>query len=822
LIKIESLQVSHFRGIKDLKLNLGKSRFGVFGPNGTGKSGVVDAIEFVLTGSITRLTGAGTDELSISKHGPHVDAGAGSDKAVVRAEGILTSTGKKFAIERSVAKPSKPKINPDDEETKATISEIERHPEFALSRREIVKYIITAPGKRDEDVKALLRLDRLDAIRKSLTTVMNSAASASRSADSTAKTAQHHFAEGLGIPNTKAQTILAVVNKHRAILQLPAIAELSTETNFKNGMTDGGVSKPALPKTVALKETHSLLNGLQDESADQSTARNDAMDALNQLQADAKAWRAVRQAALIQSGLPLIDENGCPLCDKPWEEQELRDYLEGKLASAKAAKKVLSGIATKILAVRQQIELRRIALATAVGYCEPLTQPAAKDQLNAEISRLKSIDEKLEQATKSDHTLITALSAIAKPWAIVDEESLSAVMTIKAELEKLPDVSDADKAEEQLILAQERYEKWVEAVALSRIAAARVKTAQDAKETFEETCIKELNQIYEAVQNDFASYYKQLNKGDEEGFEGTLTPGPAKLNLDVDFYGRGKFPPGAFHSEGHQDGMGLCLYLALMKQTMGDDFRFCVLDDVLMSVDAGHRRQVCHLLLKEFPDTQFVLTTHDRVWLNFMRAEKLISQAVTFGGWSVDTGPLVYDDLDMMERVRTSLGEGDIQTAAGRLRHYLEHIGYLLSDGLRAAVPFHADGQYTLNDTLPPALAAIKKRMKEAKVAANSWGKPDIEQSIIANLSLFENAMAQSKVSEWGVNPAVHFNAWQNFEPKEFEVIVDAFDAILTTIRCDVCGSLLRLSYSGPTPQALNCLCGDLRFDLSKKKEKSP
>ena len=51
------------------------------------------------------------------------------------------------------------------------------------------------------------------------------------------------------------------------------------------------------------------------------------------------------------------------------------------------------------------------------------------------------------------------------------------------------------------------------------------------------------------------------------------------------------FPTGAYHSEGHQDGMGLCLYLALMKHISGKGFTLAVLDDVLMSVDSGHRRE---------------------------------------------------------------------------------------------------------------------------------------------------------------------------------------------------------------------------------------
>ena len=115
--------------------------------------------------------------------------------------------------------------------------------------------------------------------------------------------------------------------------------------------------------------------------------------------------------------------------------------------------------------------------------------------------------------------------------------------------------------------------------------------------------------IYDAVQKDFTSYYSFINRDDEETFEGKLTPSFGKLAFDVDFYGRGKFPPGAYHSEGHQDGMGLCLYLALMQHTLGDQFTLAVLDDVLMSVDTGHRREVCALLKSRFPKTQFVLTT---------------------------------------------------------------------------------------------------------------------------------------------------------------------------------------------------------------------
>ena len=79
-----------------------------------------------------------------------------------------------------------------------------------------------------------------------------------------------------------------------------------------------------------------------------------------------------------------------------------------------------------------------------------------------------------------------------------------------------------------------------------------------------------------------------------------LEPSEGKLDLEVDFYGKGLFPPFAYHSEGHQDGMGVCLYLALMRRVMGSRFTFTVLDDVVMSVDQGHRKQFCALLKARF------------------------------------------------------------------------------------------------------------------------------------------------------------------------------------------------------------------------------
>src|SRR3546814_9944401 len=70
---------------------------------------------------------------------------------------------------------------------------------------------------------------------------------------------------------------------------------------------------------------------------------------------------------------------------------------------------------------------------------------------------------------------------------------------------------------------------------------------------FGDTTTKALEAIYHEVQEAFADYYRQINKDDESDFTAHLVPSIGKLGFDVDFYGRGRFPPGAYHSEGHQD-----------------------------------------------------------------------------------------------------------------------------------------------------------------------------------------------------------------------------------------------------------------------------
>src|SRR6266550_1823501 len=105
MIKVDRLEIHEFRGIRKLVLELNGRNFAICGPNGTGKSGVVDALEFALTGSISRLSGKGTGEVSVKNHAPHVDSRNDPEKARVILTATIVATGKRITIERTVKQP---------------------------------------------------------------------------------------------------------------------------------------------------------------------------------------------------------------------------------------------------------------------------------------------------------------------------------------------------------------------------------------------------------------------------------------------------------------------------------------------------------------------------------------------------------------------------------------------------------------------------------------------------------------------------------------------------------------------------------------------
>jgi hypothetical protein len=267
MIRIRTLHIEDFRGIRELDLDLAGNNFGICGPNGTGKSAVVDAIEFCLTGDVTRLSGQGTAGLSVKSHAPHVDQRTHPERANVTITGDIPFLSKVVTIQRSVKNPKEVKVEPDDTDIKGIVVELGAHPEFALSRREIVKYIITPPGQRSIDVQTLLRLDQIENVRKSFTTFSNKRKRIADEDERNLVNAKTELKTALKIDKLDCSLILKKVNEKRQLLGLSSLKDLTKDKSFKAGVAAPKVAdkKQALHKSVAQDDLSKLQKELQNE-----------------------------------------------------------------------------------------------------------------------------------------------------------------------------------------------------------------------------------------------------------------------------------------------------------------------------------------------------------------------------------------------------------------------------------------------------------------------------------------------------------------------------------------------------------------------------
>ena len=264
--------------------------------------------------------------------------------------------------------------------------------------------------------------------------------------------------------------------------------------------------------------------------------------------------------------------------------------------------------------------------------------------------------------------------------------------------------------------------------------------------------------------------------------------------------------------------MGLCLFLALAEKLAGgQNPDILLLDDVIMSVDRDHRKQVARLLKEHFPDTQFIITTHDRAWAKHLVAAGVVrlSDVWEFRNWDVETGPTIGKPVQVWERIERQLAEADVRGAAHTLRSHLEEMLLDVCGNLRAEVRLRPDGQYEAGDLGDPAFKELKRKIRAGLRRASEVGD-DERTAILTRLEERRQAARRElKVDEWTISANVHFNELLELSPNEFRDVAARYRAGLEIFVCSVCEQALELTYGADgRPAAVTCQCDQTTWPI--------
>lgn len=816
MIQIEQLRIEEFRGIRSIDLQLKSKNFVVYGPNGSGKSGVVDAIEFALTGGIGRLSGEGTAGVTIGRHAPHVHRrdDPGAAKVMLTVKDL--ASGASAVLSRSVVDAGNFTLNPDTPAMRKALSDAMGHPELTLSRKELIRFIVAKPGDRAAEVQALLKLDKIEVLRRAFKSASSKAATEAKQAEGEQKLAEQSFQQHLGINALLASEVLREVNARRSTLGLADLTEFSPETDVLSGAASRR-DAASFNVEAACRDVRILQKAIEGDSLAR-TAFAGLADRLALFRQNPTTLDAIRHRALLDVGLTAVEVAACPLCEVAWESQAaLEEHLRERIAATEAAQQTRTDIMESARkyqdAIRALRDRAQQVLETARVY--------GPEQLHHEVKAWADGLALLEGGLGSFES-VAGEDPAHSAHAHAAPETVSAGLTALATaLEELPDESASDAARSFLDVTKDRWAR----VRTSRAPAAQAKAVKEAAEgAYEAFCAsadEALSTLYQTVESDFSRFYQFVNSDDEAAFRAELVPSSGSLDLSVDFYKLGMFPPIAYHSEGHQDGMGICLYLALVKQLLGVDFRYAVLDDVVMSVDASHRRRFAELLKSEFPNVQFVITTHDEVWARQMRSAGLVTSKgmARFSSWTVDAGP-THGDGDAWIAIEADLEREDVAGAAHKLRRTLESSAADIVESIGGGVTYRSDASYDLSVFLDSIKARHGKLLRLAADAAQSWKNQSQADLVETQKERRNQAVPEHDAEAWLVNKLVHNNDWANGSVPDFRPVLDSAQAFLALFRCENpnCGSWISVSGRPGNEDSLRCACQAYNLNLRKKK----
>jgi hypothetical protein len=275
------------------------------------------------------------------------------------------------------------------------------------------------------------------------------------------------------------------------------------------------------------------------------------------------------------------------------------------------------------------------------------------------------------------------------------------------------------------------------------------------------------------------------------------------LEFDAQFQGANDIPPQAYYSESHLDTLGICVFLGLAKYFKTEN-TVIVLDDVVTSVDGPHLDRFMELLHDEAPNfNQVIITTHYRPWKDryrYARGPAGKTQVIELRSWSMDTGVQTDEALSLVQELKGALSASkvDRQSVASKAGIQLENLLDFLTYQYRCKLPRQADANYTLGDLAGGVDSKLGKVLKVTKVPTAGGARTDVMLK-----ALIDEVTAQT----WVRNQAgCHFHSlgseMSDTDIREFAAKVIALTEVIV---CDNCKCFPTLRPSGSYWQ---CECG--------------
>ena len=704
---VSSLEIQHFRGISDkreIKFSKDERIVVLCGENGTGKSTFVNALEYMFKNDMDifnrRIKG---------KTKSFVHTGSKNDDLEIR----LYLNKNDYICKKYNQNPtSKSKVGRRFLRNNKSFLE---KASFILTRNKLLEFVTSSGTGKYDSLMKLCSLDDLENIKDQFKSVKNHFNSKLRSKKNDLENSKIKINNILECDGNYLENI----NKDLQLINCQLIDEKTdleqylTTLDFQDKYdTQNNLNKfDELYQKIDIEDISLKLENLLNEY---DCIKNDSLVSLNY---------SSKLLFNSQKYLENTNENKCPVCGNEVENKELINKIESELVEVK---NLISNFDMWKNDVKNYIKVLNI--------------------LNSQFKDINHILNKLEiDLTIDEIDLINDLNDLVSFKIFEIDYDFNPIkknlLLIKEKIEE----------KKKLLSQDENYDKIKnlrkainELINYNHISAdiknleLKYDLALKTFNSYNETKKHYLKDIAQKMEKNFQKYYKFLHGDDLLNFPELDVISDNSLGLLVDAFGE-KSDPILYSSEGHLDTLGLCIFLAFMREYNPIDL--IVLDDIITTVDFSHKYNIAKLLIEEFYDFNILITTHNGLWAQQLSdiAESTKSRKVKVENiisWDLISGPHIIVKKKYPELIDKYLEDGESQVAAvNTSRQYLEYatLEYCKSNPVNIVI----GDKYTLR----PLYDAVKKATynKRDERLDELWDELDKNYFIVNKLSHYNN-----------------------------------------------------------------------------------
>lgn len=640
---IGKVEIKSFRGIKNEEIDFKEKSLVLCGPNGTGKSSITQAFEYLFTGQISalkKIQGVKHDKAIIHK-------GDSKDDMIVKA----TING--FNIERSFKDGLK-----YDEELCELVDDF-KNGSFILNRKKLLSFIESKPGERYKEITNLISFEKYDQIEKNL------------------KQANDVFKTEIKIKNEDIEEIYEeltgfydcdkdeIYDKINETLKNNNLETIDEETDLKKFLKEN--------KAIESNKLFTINIGSLDERY-QRLLKDYEDITLSELKSTHKLL-----SILDNSKDYILSENPskCPVCESDIDSDEIIKVIEPKIENVKNDLNILENWKLEIEGFRKELNNLNYELDSFNKSNPKYKFEYSISEFSDDLKAFSNFDKKLSEMDKGLlNSLNEDVSALKEKYD-ADNETLNKTLDNIFKLNEINDIlKDLVKLEKEFEISNTLFE------------------------TFKDVKKEEITKILMEIKEYTSLFYNFIHEDDDiNSPDINLKKKTPSVLLFLLFDGESS-DPRSYSSEGHLDSLGLCIFLAFAR--VFNKYNFMILDDIISTVDLEHKEQVIRLLFKYFDDYNFLITTHNKLWfeqLNRYSTSNNKRNDFTFVeilNWDKIEGPKFSRKLTNKEYIEKYIELNDTYAAGNAIRRYLE---FVLNDlCLINSIPLPLKKHYTVND----------------------------------------------------------------------------------------------------------------------------